>query len=412
MVSINKVINVDFNVTAKRPSTGSYKTVVYLISEDITGGSTVKVVGATSSYMYRLCKSYSEVSDALSNNAILCSAANFFNNGGAQLLLVKSTSPSGDTASFKSLFDNLMKALHELRFNDSNFSEDDDFLYVCINTKLESTYGESRMSTVLDAAEASKAPYTYRVILTTDKLPESWPKYLKDAKYSAGLKYCTKKVGSDLIDAALLIGAFYSQVNLNGSETIKDYCYTSEQLTDTVSVSGSTFSEGVEGVSDSDYDDLIQNNANFIDRIGQSVVNFGGNLLNGVSIHTDFGACAAENDVTYAVLNAMMSKQYLTPAGLNKMLSVISASLIRYKSNGYLELGSIYTGDTITRKYNGVQFTIIKKNSSVSQGYLVTAIPIASISEDDRIAKRFTPIYVILQTAAGARVVEITGEVR
>lgn len=413
MISINKVINVDFNVQVARHSAGSYKTVVYLISNSINDGKSVKVPDVSNPYIYRLCRSYADVFDAVSGvdtNPILCSAANFFNNGGAQLLLVTAQTPSSNVAT---VFDNLMKTLHQLRFTDTDFSDDDDFLYVCISNAVETTYvTNSGMQSILDIAEASKAPYTYRILLTTDKLPDSWPAYLQGKKYPVGLKYCTKKTDTKLVDAALLIGAFYSQVNLNGSETIKDYCYTPEQLSNTTSIAGVSFDYGTEGVSDANYDALVNNNANFIDRIGQSVVNFGGNLLNGVSIHTDFGACAVENDVTYAALGAMMHKQYLTAAGLNAIVSAINASLIRYKSNGYLELGAMYTGDAITRKYNGIQFTLVKHNASISQGYLITAVPIANISESDRAEKKFTPIYVILQTAAGARVVEITGEVR
>lgn len=430
MVSINKVINVDFNISTKSSPIGSYRTVVYIIGNSFTGKSLQvnQLNDNKKTYTYKLCKSYADVESAsISNetssysaNTVLCSAANFFNNGGAQLLLVKSEEVAnvGTTADFKAEFDNIMKALHELKVNDADFTNEDDFLFVCVSRAVEAAYGATKMTAVLDAAEESKSPYTYRILLTTEKKPVSWPTYIKGKSYSAGVKYCTKSITSgateySLVDAALLIGAYYSQVNLNGSETIKDYCYTPEKLVDNTDVLAiNNFNNGIENVSDDDYDALVNANANFIDMIGSSVVNFGGNLLNGVSIHTDFGACAAENDVTYAVLNTMLKKQYLTAAGLNKIISVISASLTRYKSNGYLELGALYTGETITRNYNGIQFTIIKNNSSISQGYYVTAIPMASISDDDKEKRKFTPVYVILQTAYGARVIEIAGEVR
>lgn len=418
MVNINKVINVDFNITKISSPIGSYKTVVYIVGTAFTSSDTLRV--GTKAYNYKLCKSYQDVLDCGFTNSgsapvsyadnVRCSAYNFFANGGAQLLIIQSSLLTGSDT-FAADFIKAIAAFQGV------MAEDERFLYVCIAHDVETKYGKNNVKTILKLAEETKSPYTFRVLLTFDaSSSKTIDSYISDydlKNYSVGVKYCSKTLtGGGVIDAALLIGAYYSNVNLDGSETIKDYCYTPEKLINNISSDPSVFNDGIENVSSDEYDKLINANINFIDMIGQYIVNFGGNLANGVNIHTDFGTCAAENDVTYAVLDCMLTKPYLTAEGLNKVISVINSALIRYKTNGYLELGSVYSGETVVRKYNGMSFILIKKGTSISQGYYVTAIPIANISDTDREDRRFTPIYVILQTAFGARVVEIDGEVR
>lgn len=424
MVNINKIINVDFNIASKVSPLRSYDTVVYLVSPTTGGQSKLKnavnlsVGGKT--FKYVLCSSLESVDSCFTSRSTSdsgsdegsgdptgierCSASNFFRNGGGQLLILEVTAEN------KGALDSCFKNLHELLT-----AEGSDFIYVCLSSAAVAFLSSTDLKGLITAAEDSKSPYTYRLLLTTSDTS----KYNSDSEYSAysiGVKYCTKAVLSDtqarVVDAALLIGAYYSQVNLDGSESIKDYCYTSETLENVLPTTNVDFTSGVENVSDSVYDTLIGNQYNFIDQIGKNIVNFGGNLLNGTSIHLDFATCAAENDITNAVLSSMLKKQYLTAAGLNTVLASIDATLVRYMSNGYLELGSLYSGDDIICSYNGVNHTIIKKGTSLSKGYLVTAIPIANISDQDKLDKRFTPIFVIMQTQSGARVIEISGEVR
>lgn len=420
MVNINNIIKVDFNVSSQTGQVGAYSTVVYVVSPLSGGGSKLKDTSTVSidtnvAFNYKLCSSIDSIEDCFISSGAdieICSAYNFFLNGGCRLLLVEVASTTEAES-----FDMLFRKLRELPSDKGS-----DFMYVCLSSSTVLALGKTKLNAVVMAAEASKSPYTYRILLTSYKDGSTYKEYPVDTdtyknSYSVGVKYCTKTIASDatqrVVDAALLIGAYYSQVDLNGSETIKDYCYTSETLDNYFQESTDRdFDSGKEDVTDAQYNTLIDNNCNFIDEIGKRIVNFGGNLKNGVSIHTDFGVTAAENDVTNAVLSCMLNKQYLTVAGLNTVIASIDAALVRYMSNGLLESGSLYDGEDITRLYNGVQYTIIKKGTSLSKGYLVTAIPMANISEQDKADKRFTPIYVIMQTQSGARVIEITGEVR
>ena len=411
MVDVNKIINVDFSIVSTNAAIGSYKTVAYLVACGIKDSTNTG--SGNSGLNYKLCKSFDDVkaaADARTLNSTNYTAATtiesakvFFDNGGSQLLLIQCSDSIEVPAMVQSL-----GTIQDI------LSGDDKFIYLCVSKDSESILGSTKMASLVAAAEVSKAPHIFRLLLTDISVDAADATAYKDN--SVGVKLCTKKVSSLTpgasanIDGALLIGAYYSKVNLDGGETIKDYCYTPETIAK--SDGNSVTDNGCENVTSTQYDSLISKNVNFIDRIGSNIVNFGGNLANGVNIHTDFGTCAIENDVTNAVLKVMLNKQYLTPAGLNNIISAINSAIVRYKNNGYLELGSVYSGDTYVYSYNGAKFTIIKKGTSLSQGYLVTAIPMANLSDADREARKFTPIFVIMQTAYGARIVEIRGEVR
>ena len=293
-----------------------------------------------------------------------------------------------------------------------------NFIYVAISSQIigSSGFSAETLQTISNYCDKTESPNKIRLLLTTNS--DSFiGEFISTESFSA-VKYCTKTDSqNNLIDSALLIGAYFSKINLDGANTIKDYAYTREQL---IGINGITINPSEDELTEQEFDDLINNGTtnggyyNLINTVGNNVVNFGGNLatVNNVAIHTDFGAIAVERDITYSVLERMLGKQYLTEQGISNVKAAINAQLQRYKTNGYLNVGASYSGEDLTITYNGVRYEIIKHGTTLTQGFYIYSVPMNNLSVVDRQARKFTPIYVVLETQSGARVVEITGEVR
>lgn len=415
MISINNVVDVDFKIIQTSPIIGSYKTVAYVIPDKIT----IEENSQEKDVRKLLCKSYADIEAVKTplSDEIKYNAKQYFENGGVNLLLLN---PEDYTVA------KLLSLIEEAR-NITN-----DFIYVVLNNsicnKVAASDGYTAVA-LLDIAKSFEAltpPSTLRLLLTMNIKSDSTYDYTKiDAykDYNVGVKFCSKEVpnvSGKIIDAALLIGAYFTQVNLNTAESIKDYCYTPEKLlqeskiTDDVTGLETIVVKNIasEDVTQSVYSKLVANNFNFIDTIGGKVINFGGNLANGISINIDFATICVENDICSANLNNMLNKQYLSAAGLNNLVSAINEQLQRYKTNGYIKVNSEYSGNDLSIEYNGKSYEVVKKGAVLPQGFKIFAVPISDISVIDKNEKRFTPIYVVIESLAGARTVTIRGEVR
>lgn len=422
MINISNVVDVDFRIVKSSSVIGSYKTVVYftpkVMSVEEVADSGIERVTKRAI----LCTSQDEVEKITfaddSANEIKYNAKQFFINGGVQLLIITA---SGYT-------------LQDFK-NDIEYARtiDNNFIYIVLNNSIcevssaETGYTDTAVLDITRWIESLKAPQTLRLLVTRNikSSGEGLDSYdytyiNKFREYSVGVKFTTKQYNGKLVDAALLIGAYFTKINLNNVETIKDYCYTAEEILKEETIlnedTGITYTKTTniasEDVVQSVYSKLVANNYNFIDTIGNKIINFGGNLSNGVSIATDFATVCAENDICTATLNNMMEKQYLNEAGLTNLVSTINRQLQRYKDNGYIKTNSNYSGEDLYITYNGKTYKVVKKGDVLVNGYLVFAIPVADISLVDKEEKKFPPIYVVIESLAGARTVAIQGEVR
>ena len=430
MIKVSNIIDVALDVKTTRQVKGSYSTLVYAIASleklknvDYNNSILPSVIKTSAGeYKYNqkvsedgtdevthvICSNLDEVESVISDAFIHANAKLFFEAGGVELLLmVPSKSSDGlitkDT--FMSDIDNARKI--------SN-----DFIYVLLSTKLLPSYMTFEVAReIAQETKTIKVPETIRLLMTINSNNISQIRDLNFTNVYVGLKYSTKKYDSDsYYDTAILIGAYYTKINLDGDNTIKDYCYTQEDyfVTNEANKSMSL----VENVSQSLYKELIEDSEkgyfNFIDSIGNRVINFGGNYSSseGIAISTDFGHICVENDICYATLEAIIGKQYLTEQGLTNIVGAINSQLQRYKTNGYLSQGAQYSGNDYTINYNGKSYEVIKRNTLLPTGYRIFTIPVANISAADRAAKKFPPISVVMETQSGARKVQIIGEVR
>lgn len=392
MISVRNIVAVDFDIVTQDRVLGDFETVVYFAPVSLTNEGEEPV-------NQLLITDESQIATQVSGNqAAIVSMQNYFLNGGVRLLVI---SPTVFTAiGFQSDITNARQIA-------------DDFIYVCISNQLigSSGYPISEIQNIARYCDESLAPEKIRLLLTTNSTT-----FIDDNELNNSytiVKYSTKSINSTFIDTALLVGAYFSKVDLDDADSIKDYCYTEETLT------GIAEDSAAENLTQEQFEALVNNDSNqgyynVIDEVGSHVVNFGGNLatIDNISIHTDFGAIAVERDITYSVLERMIGKQYLTEQGMSNVKAAINANLQRYKTNGYLNLGAAYSGEDLVITYNAKKYNVINSGTTLTQGFYIFSVPVADISQTDRQAKRFTPIYVILETQSGARVIEITGEVR
>lgn len=392
MISTRNVVTVDLDIVTDKGVLGDFETVVYFAPVTLYNqeGTPVNVLPL-------------ETEDQLDaqvtgNDTVVQSIKNYFKNGGEKIIVVNPT--EFDLSEF-------------IKFISQAKTITRDFIYVCISNQLidSSGYQNQVLQEIAGYCDATKSPDKIRLLLTTNS--KTFIADMGLTKSYSIVKYCTKTYDAKILDAALLVGAYFSKIDLDKTDSIKDYCYTSEKLYGT--------EDGIseENLTQQDFDSLVKNGNdegyyNVIDKIANSVVNFGGNLAttDNIAIHTDFGAIACERDITYSVLEQMLGKQYLTEAGMTKVKSAINSQLQRYKTNGYLNVGASYSGEDLTITYNSNKYSVIKHGETLQQGFYIFSVPVSDITPDDKVAKRFTPIYVILETQSGARVVEITGEIR
>lgn len=397
MISIRNVVKVDLDIIADKGLLGDFETVVYFapITMQNEGGSSVNQLLITDEAQLD-----SELITSANDSAAVLSAKNYFKNGGEKLLIINPT-----TYTLAGFIENIKKAKEITK----------DFIYICISNQLigDSGYTTQVIQEIVGYCEETKSPEKLRLLFTTNS-----DTFIEDGlgltDYSVAVKYSTKQGGSDskLLDVALLIGAYFSKIDLDKADSIRDYCYTPETL---YGITGGAS----EDLTQVEFDKLVKNENgegyyNVIDTIGNKVVNFGGNLATtkNIAIHTDFGAIAIERDISYSVLETMLGKQYLTEQGMTNVKSAINSKLQRYKTNGYLNVGASYSGEDLTITYNTNKYPVIKHGETLQQGFYIFSVPVADITIEDKLQKRFTPIYVILETQSGARVVEITGEIR
>ena len=393
MISTRNVVTVDLDIVTDKGLLSDFENVVYFapVALKNDSGATVNVLQITSE---------DQVETQVSGNDTAAQSMKiYFKNGGKNLIVINNTT-SFDLDGFTSFISQAREITR-------------DFIYVCISNQLigSNGYNVQTLQEIAGYCDATKSPDKIRLLLTTNSKT-----FIEDSglteSYSV-VKYCTKTYNEKVLDAALLVGAYFSKVDLDKADSIKDYCYTEEKLYRTDD------DKSEEELTQTDFDALVKNKNeegyyNVIDKIANSVVNFGGNLatIDNIAIHTDFGAIACERDITYSVLEKMLGKQYLTEAGMTNVKSAINSRLQRYKTNGYLNVGASYSGEDLSITYNNNKYQVIKNGETLTQGFFIFSVPVSDITVEDKLAKRFTPIYVILETQSGARVVEITGEIR
>ena len=382
MVDINKLIDVNFNIVRETTPIGSYKKALYFMNKTNTafdGYCTylLNTNGLTRQQNAPLTvntfnKINTELGDALKETNVIANLSRFFDYDGQELIVV--------------LCDNVTPTADDVQAIKRTFQ---DFIYYTLSQDI------SNSLTAKDIDDINKdvsAPYTVRLCLTVKNTTENETKLTNVKNNNIFVKLVDTTVETD---DALSFLAFTTQIRLDGFNTIEDYCYTDE--------------DGLEIIDSKGHYDTWVTKYNFVDKVGNKALNFGGNLYNGTSIDSDFGVTCIENDIAYALLDIVTSKIRITPTAQTRVVTAINTVLNRYINNGLILSNSVYSGEDMFIKYNEKTYSIIHKGTTLLNGYYVFTVPVSAISVEDKQNKKFTPIIIVIMTSAGARTISVSG---
>ena len=388
MVDINKLIDVNFNIVRETTPIGSYKKAVYFMNKTANtafngyctyllnsdGLTRQKTEGKDNAPLTvdTFNKINSELVGVLKETKVIANLSRFFNYDGQELIVV--------------LCDNKIPTADDIQAIKRTFQ---DFIYYTVSQDI---FNSLTATNIDELNNTVSAPYTVRLCLTVKNTEENETKLATVKNNNIFVKLVDTTVETD---DALSFLAFTTQIRLDGFNTIEDYCYTDEN--------------GLEIIDSKGHYDTWITKYNFVEKVGNKVLNFGGNLYNGTSIDSDFGVTCIENDIAYALLDIVTSKIRITPTAQTRVVTAINTVLNRYINNGLILSNSVYSGEDMFIKYNEKTYSIIHKGTTLLNGYYVFTVPVSAISVEDKQNKKFTPIIVVIMTSAGARTISVTG---
>ena len=97
--------------------------------------------------------------------------------------------------------------------------------------------------------------------------------------------------------------------------------------------------------------------------------------------------------------------------GVGKIYATICSELANYRTCGYLSTDKTWTDPTMKVNVNGKTYTIIEEGTPLINGYKVTVLPLASLSQNDIILHKAPPIYIIIADQYGIRSITVNGEI-
>ena len=388
MVDINKLIDVNFNIVRETTPIGSYKKAVYFMNKTANtafngyctyllnsdGLTRQKTEGKDNAPLTvdTFNKINSKLVGVLKETKVIANLSRFFNYDGQELIVV--------------LCDNKIPTADDVQTIKRTFQ---DFIYYTVSQDI---FNSLTATNIDELNNTVSAPYTLRLCLTVKNTPENETKLAAVKNNNIFVKLVDTTVETD---DALSFLAFTTQIRLDGFNTIEDYCYTDE--------------DGLEIIDSKGHYDTWITKYNFVDKVGNKVLNFGGNLYDGTSIDSDFGVTCIENDIAYALLDIVTSKIRITPTAQTRVVTAINTVLNRYINNGLILSNSVYSGEDMFIKYNEKTYSIIHKGTTLLNGYYVFTVPVSAISVEDKQNKKFTPIIVVIMTSAGARTISVSG---
>lgn len=396
MVDINKLIDVNFNIVRETTPIGSYKKALYFMNKTNTAfdgyctyllnkenglkRQKTQIDGKDKDNAPLTVDTFNKINatlgEALNKTNVIANLSRFFNYDGQELIVV--------------LCDNKVPTADDVQAIKRTFQ---DFIYYTVSQDIFNSLTAENADVDIDALNKDvSAPYTVRLCLTVKNTAENETKLTKVRNNNIFVKLVGDKVETD---DALSFLAFTTQIRLDGFNTIEDYCYTDENGLEVIDNNGN-------------YDTWITK-YNFVEKVGNKVLNFGGNLYNGTSIDSDFGVTCIENDIAYALLDIVTSKIRITPTAQTRVVTAINTVLNRYINNGLILSNSVYSGEDMFIKYNEKTYSIIHKGTTLLNGYYVFTVPVSAISVEDKQNKKFTPIIVVIMTSAGARTISVSG---
>lgn len=207
--------------------------------------------------------------------------------------------------------------------------------------------------------------------------------------------FCVKY--SNVLGAEMAIAAYLTRIDVYGQDTVRDYMFTQEVLTPEV-------------ITDDTYETIINNNMNIDIELANATRNCGGNCKDGSDITNTYVRIILHQTLTNKLL-VLLTEKIKGGAGISKIYNAISQELNSYLTCGYLTTDKTWTDDNLVVNYNDEQYTIIEKNTALTNGYYVKVLPFTALTDADKASRKAPPIYVIIADQYTIRQITIVGEV-
>lgn len=195
--------------------------------------------------------------------------------------------------------------------------------------------------------------------------------------------------------------AYLAQVSISQSRTIADYCYTIENV---------SMFDGAVVDNNSDVVTLANKDFNVDTTLVNNHRNVYGNTVSGADMMNYYIRIILTQTLTDRILNVLVSKIKLDRSGINKVANAIAQELNIYKSNGYLDTEAIWNGEDLYYSFNGVDYLVCSRNTPLKMGYKFTILPVGSLTQEQRDAHAFPPVYVLIADSNSIRRIVVNGD--
>lgn len=199
----------------------------------------------------------------------------------------------------------------------------------------------------------------------------------------------------------MTIAAYLTQVNIDDSRTINDYNFTIEDV--------SMFTNAVQDDNDTVVG-LLQKHFNVDTTMVNNIRNNGGDTVNGLDLMNYYMRIILTQTLTDRIINILVTKIKFDRTGINKVVNGITQELNLYKTNGYLNSEFIWTEEDLKYVYNGQEYTVCARNTPFKMGYKFIVLPISALTQEQRDAHVFPPVYVVIADSMSVRQIVINGD--
>lgn len=195
--------------------------------------------------------------------------------------------------------------------------------------------------------------------------------------------------------------AYLSKMSINDPASISDYCYTIEDVS---MFPGSVIDDNDDMVAitgkDFNIDTTLVNNTR----------NVTGNTVSGYDMMNYYMRIVLTQTLTDAIVNVLVTKIKFDRSGINRVANAITQELNVYKSNGYLNSEAVWDRDDLYYSYNGEDYLVCARNTPLKMGYKFSILPISALTQEQRDAHAFPPVYVLIADAVSIRTIVINGD--
>ena len=196
------------------------------------------------------------------------------------------------------------------------------------------------------------------------------------------------------------IGAYYSNLNLNLADSVKDYSFTEEKV-----------SEG--DIQDDMVKDAIADHFNVDAKVAVNVAdesaarNIGGDDSAGNDLTNEFMRIVLTQNLTNDLVELLATKIKYSQTGLAKVLACVNRCLDGFVQNGYIQPNAIYDQQDLWIDDE----LILASGTVMSSGYVVYIKPFASLTTEEKNMHQLPEIILIYKDQYSIRKIKVTGTV-